>query len=267
MKSHHQAQRWAGWLYFIALCLLPALLSARSALPPGDASQPLAFAETLRFSLSFKGMGAARAVVRFQPGDPQQIEARIDTRTLTSLIFSIHNLYRTEVDPASRLPRTVHKTIDQSNIRQELTIHYDRITGTARGGELGSWPFLPGAMDLFTMLYRLRQLSPVAGDSLSFPLDIESQAWLASGRVSDGGEESTPLGRVHVRQVTLRFSRSGSAVARAWKTDLLTNRIARPEGMLTILLGPPPQNLPLQLQFGPEGQRVVMRLQALEKGN
>lgn len=244
----------------MALCLLPLCAHSQSALPP-DRN------ETLGFSLSFKGIGAAEAVIRFVPGDPQRIEARIDTKRLTSLLFSIHNLYQTEIDPHTGLPLTVRKRIDQSNLEQTLEIHYDRTTRLAQGGSLGVWPFLADAMDLFTMLFQLRQRSPAVGDSVAFALDIESQAWIASGLVLEGGELQGPDGKVSVRQVVLRFSRSGSTAARAWKTDLLTNRIARPEGMLTVCLGPPPANLPLLLQFGPAGQRVVMRLQSHQEGN
>ncbi|HQG45351.1 MAG TPA: hypothetical protein PLG50_06810, partial [bacterium] len=73
-------------------------------------------------------------------------------------------------------------------------------------------------------------------------------------------------GRIRARQVVLRFSRRGGAAARAWKTDLLTNRIVRPEGLLTVYLGPPPANLPLLLQFGPSDQRVIMRLKRSQEG-
>jgi hypothetical protein len=53
---------------------------------------------------------------------------------------------------------------------------------------------------------------------------------------------------------------------RPWKTDLLTNRIARPGGHLTIVLGPPPLNLPLVLTFGNEGKQVTMNLKHHDHG-
>jgi len=228
---------------------------------------PLVFDETAEYSLAFKGLGAAQASIRFFPGTPQRIEARIDTRGLTSLIFSVHNTYQSHIDPSSGLPIVVEKNIAQSNIRQQLSIRYDRPDNTAESSTPASWSILPGAMDLFTMLFQLRRMSLPPGAKVAFPLDIESQAWLASGQVEKGGEMESPCGRLETRRITLHFSRMNQGSPRAWKTDLLTNRIARPDGMLTLFLGPPPEQIPLLIQFGPPGQQVSMRMKNYTRGN
>ncbi|GEM_PF-475787 len=258
------------WL-FTALVFLPGLLQigcpALLCAQEISAAGPLSFDETAEYTLAFKGLGAAQASIRFYPGDPQRIEARIDTRSLTSLIFSVHNTYQSRIDPSSGLPLAVKKNIDQSNIRQQLSIRYDRSENTAESSTPASWSILPGAMDLFTMLFQLRRLSLFPGAQVAFPLDIESQAWLASGQVEEGAEMESPCGRLKTRRIILHFSRMDQGSSRAWKTDLLTNRIARPDGMLTLFLGPPPEEIPLLIQFGPPGQQVTMRLKNYRGGN
>jgi hypothetical protein len=222
--------------------------------------------EKAQYLLTFKGIGAAEASIQYIPGGQGRIQARIDTKALTSLIFSIHNIYETDVDLATGLPTAVRKEIAQSNITQSLQIHYDRPANTAKTGGGATWTIQPGAMDLFTMLYQLRLASPKPDEKISFPLDIESQKWIANGEATAGGEMKGPQGRVDTRKIILHFSSGDAAASRSWKTDLLTNRIARPDGQLTIFLGPPPDNIPMMLQFGPAGQQVTMRLKRYEKG-
>ena len=207
------------------------------------------------YQLTFKGIGAAEASIIYLQGDTGTIKARIDTKVLTGLIFSIHNTYEADVDPAAGLPWEVRKEIAQSNLRQSLKISYDRAANAASGNNGASWHIQPGAMDLFTMLFRLRIHSPRPGDRFSFPLDIESQNWTASGEAFKGEEIKGPLGLLETRKIIFHFSRGSAPAARTWKTDLLTNRIARPDGQLTIFIGPPPENIPLLLQFGPPGSR------------
>jgi len=232
-----------------------------------SAARTLEFDERAEYALALKGLAAAQASIHFYPERPQRIKARIDTRGLASLIFSIHNTYQTLIDPQTGLPVAVEKNIAQSNISQQLSIRYNRAENIAESSASASWPLMPGAMDLFTMLFQLRTLSPLPGDRVAFPLDIESQSWLAAGQVTGGGEMESPCGRLETRKITLQFSHSGQGPARTWKTDLLTNRIARPDGMLTIFIGPPPENIPLLIQFGPQGQQVSMRLKSYSKGN
>lgn len=262
-SSRCHAVRWAAALL---LSFAPAAVRAQSAAagPAGVTLSGLQ-AEQARYDLTFKGIGAAEATIVYQPGSPGRITARIDTKRLTGLIFSIHNLYQVEVDTASGLPVRMHKSVHQSNIDQELRVIWDQSERRAHSSHGATWPVQPGALELFSMLFRLRQLSPQPGDSLTLPLDIESQSWMARGTVRRGEDFNGPLGRMETRRLTLFFHSDSSVAARAWKTDLLTNRIARPEGELTIHLGPPPANLPLLLHFGPAGSRVTMRLTACAK--
>lgn len=262
--SWPRSERWAAALL---LAFAPVAVQPQPApvKPAGVALSGLT-AERARYDLSFKGIGAAEATIDYQPGSSGRISARIDTRRLTGLLFAIHNLYQVEVDTATGLPIRMHKSVHQSNIEQELRVTWERSEPRAHSDQGASWPVQPGALELFSMLFRLRQLSPQPGDSVTFPLDIESQSWIARGVVGQGENFNGPAGRMETRRLTLFFHSDSSVAARAWKTDLLTNRIARPEGELTIHLGPPPANLPVLLHFGPAGSRVTMRLKAYEKG-
>jgi hypothetical protein len=255
-----------SWLLLLTLSgLLPEPGSAQPRLPESPRSR--FFNERTEYALTFKGIGAAEASIQYSPGDPEKIVARIDTKALTSLIFAVHNRYEADLEPAAGLPATVRKDIAQKNIKQILEISYDRAARLGHGSNGAAWSIIPDAVDLFTMLFQLRMRSPLPGDSISFPLDIESQAWIATGVTLPGGEMTGPSGQTPTRKVILKFTRKAGTAARTWKTDLLTNRIARPDGMLTVFLGPPPEDIPLLLQFGQPGQQVIMRLVKYQKGS
>jgi len=223
--------------------------------------------EQLDYSLKFHGLSAARAHFSFSVADSSAgtkmavITAVVRTGSIAALIFHIENRYSSFVDMDSGIPVKFSKSIDQKNVQQGLTTEYDRAGGVARINAASTWPIGEESYELFSLLYKMRCSNVEIGDSLRYILDIEGQSWRATGAVSTGEPAQKPFQDLNVRKIVLTFSPVGSLVPRTWKTDLLTNRICKRGARLTICLGPPPQSLPLYLQFGEGKSAVEMRLQ------
>ena len=127
-----------------------------------------------------------------------------------------------------------------------------------------SWQIAPGCLDLLTMLYRIRLHDFSPRDSLTLVVDVESQLWRVSAQRAtveniDGGFRDLPAERIEVD-----FTPYENLTPRAWKTDLLMNRIGRPGKMLIIWLGPPPQRLPVLMRFGGDDSPVEMKLERVQ---
>ncbi len=239
--------------------LLPVLVAAQ---PPFRSFHQ----ERLTYSLSSGGLGAADAEFTFTRGGRDSIHVRIDTRPWSSLIFSIHNRYHAALDTLTGLLLQTGKDIRQRNIAQSMTIHYDYGQKRARSTEGHSWPLHGAALDLFSMLYHLRTLRPDSLATLRLPVFIEGQSYWAEGAPPVATVLNTPWGALPVTLLDLVFVPADTIGPRNWKTDLLTNRIARPGGRLTIALGPAPQHLPLRLIFGGDGKKVTMTLKSFSRG-
>ncbi len=240
-------------LYMAAL--IPALLNAQ---PRWD----LFDHERLTYSLSLGSLGAAEAEFNFARGACDSIHVRIDTKPWTSLLFKIHNHYQTILDPGNGLPCQVQKEINQRNIQQILSMRFDHGQHLAITGDGASWPLGEDALDLFSLLYHIRASLTDSSIRVQYPVHIESHSFQTQGEVKTGGMLSTPVGDMPVKIIELLFIPAQDNRPRTWKTDLLTNRIARPGGKLCIYLGPGPRHLPLQLVFGNEGQQVTMKLKS-----
>lgn len=101
-------------------------------------------------------------------------------------------------------------------------------------------------------------------NSLRFNIDVESQIWLLLGRAENSKEIKTKIGRIRATHYKFRFHSSHSSKPREWKTDLLTNRIAKQGALLEIWLGDDSKHLPLKLRFGSGISAVEMNIQRLQ---
>jgi len=227
-------------------------------------------AERLKFSMSYHGLPAANSIMAFEidssgGGSMAKISARVDTKPLYNILFHIHNYYECQIETASGLPITSIKNIDQKNIKQYLEIQYDRehLLTTTNWGL--TWHITPESYDLFSMLYKIRATNLNIGDSVNLVLHIEGQLWSVVGTVEKSDPVDGPFSDLPVMKIELLFTPFRPVTPRAWKTDLLTNRIARDQSTLTMWLGPPPQQLPLKLQFGTGKMQVTMKLQHTER--
>ena len=223
--------------------------------------------EHLEYSLQYYGITTARANLSFNSAESTTVSKlgvisfAVKTGSFSDVLFHIDNHYSSFVDMASGMPVKFAKSVDQKNVQQDLTTEYDRLSQVARITAGNPWPIAEESYELFSMLYKTRCSDIHIGDSLNYILDVEGESWQAIGGVTEGEVAHKPFQHLNVRKIVLTFSPASSLVPRVWKTDLLTNRICKVGARLTICLGPPPQNLPLYLQFGEGKSAVEMRLQ------
>ncbi len=222
--------------------------------------------EQLDFSLSLRGVSAAKARMLCDTLgiDRWLISADISTKFWADLVFPVHNIYQTFLDRRDGRTAETYKKIKQKNLGQEMHVVFDYKQKQATGYSDGSRTIRDSLQTLFAMLYHLRAMDLSLHDSVFCLLEIESQWWQVAGKVRQGEKTTGPFSRLEVRDVVLTFSPHGAVVARPWKTDLLTNRIAR-SGRLLIRLGPAPENLPIWIQIGEAKQTVTLKLNSCKK--
>jgi hypothetical protein len=221
---------------------------------------------TFEFSMSYHGLPAAWAEMSFLKKSIDGVEtvevtSTVRTKSLFKMLFHINNFYITYVNAATGLPLKYEKKIEQKNIRQYLLVEYDRDSLLAKSSLEKSWPIPVDCLDLFSMIYRIRADNYSPGQQVDWSVDIEGQLWRATGQVVAAEPVDGPFADLPIRSIELLFSPLNGVKSRLWKTDLLTNRIAKEGSILKIYLGPPPQSYPLKLQFGEGKSSVEMKLE------
>lgn len=252
---------------YALLLVLSAALSAPKEKLIGRGHLDRFVGERLDFSLALRGVSAAKAHLLCDTLGPGQwtVTADLSTKFWADLVFPVHNIYQTTIDRCSSRIVETCKKIRQKNLSQEMRIVFDADKKQAHGYPDGSRGISDSLQTLFAMLYQIRSMDLSLQDSVFCVLEIESQEWLVSGSVCDGESIPGPFAHLYVRDIILYFSPYRSVTPRSWKTDLLTNRIAR-SGRLLIRLGPPPENLPVWLQMGEGKQTVTLKLNSRKKG-
>jgi len=223
--------------------------------------------ERLEFSLSFRNVPAAKALIWCQAPDDQHwlIRADVATKFWADLVFPVDNRYQTFIDQENGQVLQTTKKIKQKNLKQEFIALYDYRALQVHCSLEENWPIVDGLQTLFAMFYQLRGMDVALEDSLYCVLDIESQLWRVAGTVRPKEKNIGPNTRSPARDVVLEFHPLNELVPRKWKTDLLTNRFGR-QGRLIVRLGPPPENLPLWLEIGGGTNPVSLKLLARKKG-
>ena len=220
--------------------------------------------EELFFSLTHSPIAKASAIITAFPEilDDQSclnIKAKVRTGGFATLFFHIDNHYSSIIElPTWRL-RLLSKVIDQTNIQQQWTTRFYPDKNTAKTEDGKTWTVDPKALDPFALLYYVRFIDPCVGDSLSIPLEVESQTWILTGIVSGDTLDNVLFADQPLRRLTFDYSRNDNK-PREWKTDLFTNRFAQRQASLVIYLGPRPVSLPLRIIFGHPENNVKMDL-------
>ena len=219
--------------------------------------------EILTFNMKFSGFSTATSKFYTELNDPRYFGINWDLRskTIYKLLFNVNNHYFTLIDLNNRLPVKQYKKIEQKNINQSFETVFDREKSIAKTDNGLQWPITKNCMDLLSMLYHIRSIDLAPGDSLSYTLDIESHIWRISGLVREGDKIDGPFQELITRQIVFSFAPELPVLKRKWKTDLLTNRISRPDTRLTISLGPRPESLPIYLKFETSDTSVEMLLE------
>lgn len=160
-----------------------------------------------------------------------QILAVAKTSALFSPFYSLENRYETWIDKETGVPLKYFKKIHQKTLDQFMTVHYDRTHNTAWyvGGKFPNDTTVsvqPQCHNLFSMIYALRQRPLSKGDVVSYPLDVETEAWKVT--VTAEAEESVACAGQKFDAVKVRFDFSPIGEEKKRKgTDILTRRVVR----------------------------------------
>ena len=225
--------------------------------------------EHLEFSMKYKGIQSATSVMSSSVQDTVfNITWKINTKSVFTWLFKIHNIYTSQFSLKECRTLKSEKKINQKNIQQNLSIKYDWEKLTAFSNVDSTWeiPSL-GCYDLLSMIYKLRTIEKQNLDSSHFVVDIESQIWNVKVNILGEKKLKNNLGISTVEKVELTFLPFGKTAKRKWKTDLLNNRISKPNSKIQIWFGPFPKRLPLVMKFGTDESSVEMTLQKLSTNN
>ena len=249
--------RFLIYMIFCLFFITPALASQS----PNTSSRPFD-GEILKFNMKFNGFSTANSIFHTELSDSLFLKLNWDIRSKTvyKLFFYVNNQYFTFVDIKSWLPVKQFKKINQKNITQSFETVFDRENLIAKTDNGLQWPIKKNCLDLLSMLYHIRTRELAPGDSLCYILDIESHIWKITGIVHEGDKIEGSYQELKTLQIDFSFTPELPVIKRKWKTDLLTNRISRPNTKLTICLGPPPESLPVFLKFETTETSVEMLL-------
>lgn len=212
--------------------------------------------ERLDYDLYYRGFNTVDSRMWIEQEDSLTFTIiwTVETRPLWGLLFNINNRYETVVHSASQQLLETRKCIDQKNIQQQWHTIYDWDENMAITNQKHRWPVRPKAHNVLWLLYDLRQRRLTPGDSLRYLLDVESQLWQLRGIVPQANESTADI------IIDFEFSPARPIQPRAWKTDLLTNRLARDRSRLIIHMSPAPERVPQRIRFGSDDEEVEMIL-------
>jgi len=195
--------------------------------------------------------------------DAYHLEVTANTNRLFSPLFRVNNKYESYFDTASFLPHLLKKRIKQKNIEHQFTLYFDQKKHHAVLSDTLFWDIPDSCFSFFSMLYFLRSRCYSSGDTLQFYMDSENL--MSRGQATLIGEEnlSLPLGTFKAIKINLEF-KPLSEKQRPWKTDLLTNRLAKPNSAISLWLSDDELRLPLIFQFQQKGFDVKMILNQFE---
>lgn len=181
-------------------------------------------------------------------------------------LFSLNNAYETFMDKNTLLPLRTEKKIRQKNISHELKITYNHPAGRASLADSVFWEIPRNCYDYFSMLYFLRTLSLDQFHSLHFFLDSEYLISEVTVTLKSEGElVNVPAGRFNTIRLELSFTQK-TQEERPWKTDLLTNRLAKPGSVVTIWFSNDEFRLPVKISYGNSLIKTSIELNSYSRG-
>ncbi len=212
--------------------------------------------ERLEYDLMVKGLHVVHSEMWLECRESSTtIHWTVDTKPVAQMLFHVNNVYQVTIDSVGRVLQS-QKSIDQKNIQQKWTVNYDWIKRRAESNQHVSWPIVDGCSNILSMLYDLRIRSLAPGDTVMYALDVESQIWNIKGVVESLHIE----GNLAANEIVFHFSPALDIAQRAWKTDIVTNRMGHMNSTLTVHIGPAPAHKPLLVRFGSDNAHIEMRL-------
>ncbi len=164
-------------------------------------------------------------------------------------LFKIDNNYKTYFKTENFLPLKSIKNINQKNIQHELTINFDHQIHQASINDSIFWIIPNPCYDYFSMLYFIRSLPWNKDDTLSFFLDSEYLISKVEAVVMPENKIlKVPCGKFKTIKIQMKFQLL-TKKNRPWKTDIITNRLAKPGSKLNIWLSDDEFRLPLKISY------------------
>jgi hypothetical protein len=220
--------------------------------------------EKLHYTLKYGLVGSASACLTAEQTTGNDsllvISCQMKTSPLTSLLFHIDNLYQSWLSIETGMPLKTKKMIDQTNIRQQFTTFYHYDSLHARTSDDKSWPILSGCLDLFGFIYHLRCMNLNKRSDDKVLIDLESHLWSVEVESASAIDRFKKFKSIKMDRIVATLEPAGQIVPRAWKTDLVFNRLSKKGAKLVVYLGPPPRRIPYIMEFGCEDEIIRMQL-------
>jgi len=208
--------------------------------------------ESLTYNMEYLKMPVARwnFSLYFSPTDSLfHATVYAHSTALPSRLFKLDNSYYTSFASADFLPRQAKKTINQKNIQHEVVIHFDLRQHLARLNDSLAYSIPYPCFDYFSMLYFVRSRHWEIGDTLQFYLDSEFLiSSVKAMLLSETEKLHLPVGKFEAIKISLKMSQFAGE-QRPWKTDLLTNRLAKPGSEMIIFLSADERHIPLKITY------------------
>lgn len=177
------------------------------------------------------------------------------TPLCSSLIFEAHNTYHTYVDKSTGLPLKYGKQVRQQNLEQDLSVHYNQLTGTASyffddeprvERQIG-----PGTHDFFSMLFHIRTKAFAVDSVYHLRLDVEGEDWMAAARVLKKEPVKIDGDSRNAFKIKITFEPLSDVrdIDDRHRTDVLTRRLVSRNTELLVWIEEGPRRTVLQMEY------------------
>lgn len=251
-------------LYFI----LPILLFSSALTQEFQTAQKPNFTgERLEFHMEYMHLHVATLLFEMEVDSENYVLSVAAKSTgKANFLFSLNNEYETRMEKSTLLPLWSDKKIRQKNISHDLKIKYDHSAGRASLADSVSWDIPQDCYDYFSMLYFFRTLSSHQLHARRFFLDSEYLiSEVKAVQKSEGELVTVPAGQFSTIRLELFFSQQ-TREERPWKTDILTNRLAKPGSVVTIWFSDDDSRLPVKISYGNSLLKTSIELNSYSRG-
>lgn len=164
-------------------------------------------------------------------------------------LFNVDNEYSVLWEDDSYLPVKIIKNIKQKNIEHHIQINFDHAGLLAVKDDSVRWSIPRDCFDYFSMLYFYRENLFEANDRAEYYLD--SEFLISKIRMTALPERElieVPAGSFPSFKLEIQFE-PVTKIRRPWKTDILTNRLAKPGSKLNIWFSDDEHRVPLKIEY------------------
>ena len=228
--------------------------------------------ERLNFSMKYLNMKVANLAFFVADSNTNnstmlyQLSVQTNSTPLATKLFKINNSYLTLFNTKTFLPVKSIKKIDQKNIQHNVVLDFDHQDHQATFNDSISWSLPSPCFDYFSMLYFLRAQPWEENDTLRFFLDSEYLISEVEAVLQPENEIlNVPCGKFSTLKIQLSFQ-STTKEERPWKTDIITNRLAKPGSKLNIWFSDDEHRLPLKISYYQSLIKTTIELISFSRG-